>query len=257
MYPISLEGKTGVVLGVANQRSIAWAIAQTLREAGATLAFTYQNQRLKESVERLVETWGDVPLIECDVANDEHIVRAFAEIKERFGSLSFAVHSVAFAQREDLEGNFYDTSREGFRLALEISAYSLIPVAKQAAELMNGGGSIIALSFNASQQVYPSYNIMGTAKAALEHEVRQLAAELGPRGIRVNALSPGPLDTLAARGIHGYVDMKHLHAERSPLRRNITHKEVANAALFLLSDMSTGITGAVLPVDGGYSIMGV
>ncbi len=257
MYSINLEGKKGVVFGVANQRSIAWAIAQTLHEAGATLAFTYQNERLKESVARLVQSWGDVPLIECDVAQDDHLPRAFAALKERFGSLDMAVHSIAYALREDLEGNFYDTSRLGFRTALEISAFSFIPIAKHAAELMQSGGSIITMTFNASQQVYPGYNVMGTAKAALEQEVRQLAAELGPKGVRVNALSPGPLDTLAARGIHRFVDLKHLHAERAPLKRNITHKEVGDAALFMLSDMASGITGTILPVDGGYHIMGV
>ncbi|MBI4202252.1 MAG: enoyl-ACP reductase [Chloroflexi bacterium] len=256
MLPINLEGQNCVIFGVANQRSIAWAIAQALHEAGANLAFTYQNQRLQENVARLVEPWGEAPLIECDVSEDEHIVRTFGELKERFGSLSMVVHSIGFAPRENLGGNFYDTSRQGFRTTLEVSAYSLIPIAKHAAELMPEGGSIITLTFGL-QQIYPGYNIMGTAKAALEHEVRHLAVELGPKGVRVNALSPGPLDTLAARGVHGFVDMKHLHAERSPLRRNVTHEEVAKAAVFLLSDLASGITGTILPVDGGYHIMGV
>ncbi|MBI4340106.1 MAG: enoyl-ACP reductase [Chloroflexi bacterium] len=257
VYPIDLKGRNAVIFGVANHRSIAWAIAQALQGAGARLAIAYQNQRLKEGIVRLVQDWPDPLLVECDVAQDGNIARAFAEVKERLGTLAIAVHSIAYASREDLAGNFYDTSREGFLTALEISAFSFIPIARHAAELMPEGGCILTLTFNASQQVYPGYNVMGTAKAALEHEVRQLAAELGPKGVRVNALSPGPLDTLAARGIHGFVDLKHLHAERAPLRRNITHEEVGKAALFLLSDLSSGITGAILPVDGGYSIMGV
>ncbi|MBI2171588.1 MAG: enoyl-ACP reductase [Chloroflexi bacterium] len=256
MYPINLEGKKGIIFGVANQRSIAWAIAQTLHQAGAELAFTYQGPRLKEGVARLVQPWGDAPLMECDVTQDGHISRVFEELRERFGSLSFVVHSVAFADREEMAGNFYDTSRQGFHTAMEVSAYSLIPIAKHASDLMASGGSIITLTFT-MQLVYPGYNIMGTAKAALEQEVRHLAAELGPRGVRVNALSSGPLDTLAARGLHRFVDLKHIHAERAPLKRNITHEEVAAAALFLLSDMASGITGAILPVDGGYHIMGV
>ncbi|MBI4200028.1 MAG: enoyl-ACP reductase [Chloroflexi bacterium] len=258
MHLIDLRGKYGVVFGAANQRSIAWAIARVLHDAGATLALTYQNQRLKEWVARLVHDWEGPVLLECDVATDEQIAAVFEELGRRFGALSFVVHSVAYANREDLEGAFSRTGRQGFRTALEISAYSLVPIVRHAAPLMEkDGGSIVALTFNASQRVYPEYNVMGTAKAALEQEVRQLAFELGPRNIRVNALSPGPLDTLASRGIHGFLDMKRIHAERAPLRRNVTHEEVAKAALFLLSDLSSGITGTVLPVDAGYHIMGV
>lgn len=257
MYPVDMRDKSGVVFGVANRRSIAWAIAQTLHEAGASLALAYQNQRLRDGIARLTEQWDKTTLVECDVSSDDNVAAAFDQVSRTHPSLAFVVHSIAFADREELSGSFCDTSRAGFQTAMEISAYSLIPIARYAAPLMDRGGSIITLTFNASRQVYPGYNVMGTAKAALEHEVRQLAAELGQRGIRVNAVSPGPLDTLAARGIHGFVDMKRVHAERAPLKRNITHEEVAKAALFLLSEMASGVTGAFLPVDAGYHIMGV
>ena len=257
MYSVDLHGQHGVVFGVANHRSIAWAIAQTLHDAGADLALVYQNERLKERVAKLTEGWDNVTLLECDVSSDEQIAGVFAEAQRQFETLSFVIHSIAFANRDELEGEFSKTSRQGFQDALEISAYSLIPIVRYAAPLMDRGGSIVTLTFNASERVYPGYNVMGTAKAALENEVRQLAAELGERNIRVNALSPGPLDTLAARGIHGFLDMKHIHAERSPLKRNITQEEVAKAALFLCSDLSSGITGTVLPVDAGYHIMAV
>jgi len=257
MYPISLEGKKGIIFGVANHRSLAWAIAQLLHQTGARLAITYQNERLRELVSRLASNLGDVLLLQCDVTRDDQLEATFKEVEERFGDLSFLVHSIAYANREDLGGEFSKTSREGFRVAMEVSAYSLIQVARYAAPLMKEGGSIVTLSFQASERVFPGYNIMGVAKAALENEVRQLAAELGRRNIRVNAISPGPLDTLSSRVIHGYLDMKRVHAERSPLGRNITHQEVAKAALFLLSDLSSGITGTVIPVDAGYHIMGI
>ena len=257
MYPIDLRGKHGVVFGVANDRSIAWSIAETLHNAGATLALTYQNERLKSRVAGLVESWDDASLWECDVTNDDQIEAVFTELSNRYDSLSFVVHSVAFAHREDLEGDFSKTSRDGFKTALDVSAYSLLPIARYAAPLMRDGGSIITVTFHASEKVYPGYNVMGTAKAALENEVRQLASELGPSNIRVNAVSPGPLDTLAARGIRGFLDMKHIHEQRAPLRRNVTQEEVGKAALFLCSDLASGVTGAVLPVDGGYHIMGV
>jgi enoyl-[acyl-carrier protein] reductase I len=257
MYPISLEGKKGIIFGVANHRSLAWAIAQLLHQTGARLAITYQNERLRELVSRLASNLGDVLLLQCDVTRDDQLEATFKEVEERFGDLSFLVHSIAYANREDLGGEFSKTSREGFRVAMEVSAYSLIQVARYAAPLMKEGGSIVTLSFQASERVFPGYNIMGVAKAALENEVRQLAAELGRRNIRVNAISPGPLDTLSSRAIHGYLDMKRVHAERSPLGRNITHQEVAKAALFLLSDLSSGITGTVIPVDAGYHIMGI
>ena len=256
MYPIDLSEKTGVVFGVANSRSIAWHIAQAAYGAGARLVLTYQNERLYDGVKKLTDGLDNIELLECDVSEDAQVESALTAAA-RTGPIDFVVHSIAFANRDDLGGDFSATGREGFRIALEVSAYSLIPIARYAAPLMTRGGSMMTLTFQGSGRVFPGYNVMGTAKAALENEVRQLAYELGGKGIRVNALSPGPLDTLSSRAIHGYVDMKRVHAERSPLRRNITHEEVAKAALFLLSDLSTGITGTVIPVDGGYNIAAV
>ena len=258
MYSIDLSGQKGVVFGVANDRSIAWAICQLLHQAGARLAITYQDQRLKSRVEKLVQGMEGVLLLECDVAYDDRIEAMFQTLREEFGSLNFLVHSIAYAQREDLGGDFSMTGRAGFNAALEVSAYSLIPLVRHATSLMKeNGGSVITMTFQASQRVFPGYNIMGTAKAALENEVRQLAAEYGERNIRVNAISPGPLETLSARGIHGFLDMKRTHAEKAPLKRNITHQEVAKTALYLCSDLASGVTGAVIPVDAGYHIMAV
>ena len=257
MYSIDLKGKNGIVFGVANHRSIAWAIAQSLNQAGARLALAYQNERLREGLSKLAETLDNPLLVECDITHDDQITAAFDAAASKFHTLSFVVHSIAFAHREDLGGNFSATSREGFQVAMEISAYSLVPIARHAAALMEEGGSIVTMTFQASERVFPGYNIMGTAKAALENEVRQLAAELGERNIRVNAISAGPLDTLSSRGIRGFVDMKRVHAQRAPLQRNITHEEVAKTALYLCSDLSSGVTGAVIPVDAGYHIMGV
>ena len=258
MYSIDLRGAKGAVFGVAGDRSIAWAIAQMLNGAGARLALTYQNERLRDRVAKLAETLDGALLLECDVADDNHIASVFSEIANGLGGLDFLIHSIAYASREDLEGEFSKIGREGFRVALDISAYSLIPLVRHAAPLVGKkGGSVVTMSFQASERVFPGYNIMGTAKAALENEVRQLAAEYGPRNIRVNAISAGPLDTLAARGIRSFLDMKRIHAERAPLKRNITHEEVAKAALFLCSDLSSGVTGSVIPVDAGYHIMAV
>ena len=257
MVPIDLSGKNGIVLGVANERSIAWAITQSLSAAGARLALTYQGDRLKQRVERLAESLDDPVLLPCDATDDSQIEEVFGALAKEFGEISFLIHSIAFANREDLSGRFVDTSREGFRVAMEVSAYSLLPMVQHAAPLMTGGGSVVAMTFDASQRVYPGYNVMGSAKAALEHAVRQLAAEMGPDNIRVNAISAGPLETLAARGITGFRDMRHAHAERAPLKRNITVDEVAQTALFLCSNMASGITGAVIPVDAGYHIMAV
>ena len=259
MYTIDLEGKKGVVFGVANDRSIAWAIARILHASGAEIALSYQNERLKSRVSKLAESLGGVPLLECDAGDDAQIASAFEQVALRLGHLDFLVHSIAYAVRDDLGGDFSSTGREGFRIALDISAYTLIPLARHAAPLMEtvGGGSVLTMTFQASERVFPGYNIMGTAKAALENEVRQLAAEYGDRNIRVNAISAGPLETLAARGIHGFLDMRKVHAEKAPLKRNITHDEVAKTALFLCSDLSSGITGSVIPVDAGYHIMAV
>ena len=257
MYPVDLAGKAGVIFGIANDRSIAWAIAAVLAKAGASVALTYQGDRLKDRVLRLAASSKMGPVVECDVTRDDQIEAVFKQVGDTLGRISFVVHSVAYANREDLTGRFSETQREGFRIALEISAYSLLPIVRRAAPLMEQGGSVVTMTFQASQRVYPGYNVMGTAKAALEHEVRQLAAELGERNIRVNAISAGPVDTLAARGIHGFLDMKRAHADKAPLKRNITAAEIANTALFLCSDLSSGITGSIIPVDAGYHIMAV
>ncbi len=257
MFNLDLSGKTGIVFGVANHRSLAWHIALQLHGAGARLAFTYAGERLKEKVEPLADSLPGSYLTDCDVTRDEEIVRVFKELAQRFGRLDYLVHSVAFANKEDLEGDFLDTSRSGFHLAMDISAYSLVRLAKEAVPLMEKeGGSMVSLTYMASQRVVPSYNVMGSAKAALEHEVRQLAYELGPKKIRVNAISAGPVNTLSARGISGFMDMLHVAREKAPLRRNIEPAEVGKAALFLLSDMASGVTGEVLYVDAGYNIMG-
>ncbi|HKY34101.1 MAG TPA: enoyl-ACP reductase [Candidatus Polarisedimenticolia bacterium] len=258
MFTLDLSGKTGIVFGVANHRSLAWSIAQQLHGAGARLAFSYAGERLREKVEDLASTLEGSLVMDCDVTSDEAIARVFRQTGERFGKLDFLVHSVAFANKEDLEGAFLDTSRSGFHLAMDISAYSLVRLAKEAAPLMEkGGGGIVTLTYMASQRVVPSYNVMGSAKAALEHEVRQLAYELGPRNIRVNAISAGPVNTLSARGISGFMDMLHVARQKAPLRRGIEPAEVGKAALFLLSDMGSGITGETLYVDAGYNIMGI
>lgn len=255
-YEIDLRGKKAVVFGIANRHSIAWAVAKRLREAGADLAITYFNERLEQSVVELAREAAAPIVAECDITDLEQLKRLYKRIAAEWGSIDYIVHSVAFAHRDDLGGRFSDVSRDGFRVALETSAYSLIPAVAEARDLFGEtGGSVIAMTFDASMRVYPGYNIMGVAKAALENEVRQLAAEYGPVGVRVNALSPGPLTTLSARGVPGLNEMKKVHRERSPLRRNILHDEVATAALFMLSDMSSGVTGAILPVDAGYGIL--
>ena len=255
---IDLNGKRGVVFGVANQRSIAFAIAERLAEAGADLAFTYLNDRLKTGVEKSVQALGlsDQLLYECDATDDGDVAAVYDQVAEQWdGQLDFVVHSIAYAERDDLGGDFSTTGRQGFRTALETSAYTLMPVVSRAAPYMKEGGSVVTMTFDASARVYPGYNIMGTAKAALENIVRQLAAEYGERNIRVNAISAGPLPTLAARSIPGFREMTKAHRERAPLHRNISHEEVGNTALFLLSEMSSGITGAVIPVDAGYGIL--
>jgi enoyl-[acyl-carrier protein] reductase I len=255
-----LEGKTGIVLGVANKRSIAWAIAQALAREGMRLAFSYQGERLKASVEELAGTLSNSPLtLPCDVTNDAEIESVFKTVDEQFGRLDCLVHSVAFAPREDLENEFVRTSREGFKLAHDISAYSLVVLTRAALPLFEkgGGGSVVALTYLGAVKAVEGYNVMGVAKASLEASVRYLAANLGPRNVRVNAVSAGPVNTLAARGIKGFTTMLKHHAEKAPLRRNVELEEVANAALFLASPMSGGITGEVLYVDCGYNIMGL
>ena len=258
MVAIDFSGTNGFIFGVGNHRSLAWAIAQQLGQAGARLAFAYQSERLREGVEKLASTIPGSILVECDVTDDAAIERAFGVVKAEFGSLSYLVHSVAYARKDDLEGLFRDTSREGYRTALEISAYSLLPMMHLAAPLMEEkGGSVVALSYLASQRVIPNYNVMGSAKAVLEQATRQLAYELGPKNIRVNALSAGPVNTLAARGIRGFTDLLKEHSGAAPLERNITKEEVGTAGLFLLSDLSSGITGTTLYVDAGWHILGM
>jgi len=257
MLTINHQGRFGLVFGVANHRSLAAAIGDKLAASGARLAFAYQNERLRDMCDKATQDIPDRTLLECDVTRDDDLERTFGRVKEEFGGLDFLVHSVAFAQREDLEGAYRNTSREGFRLALEISAYSLLPMSRLAAPLMEGRkGSIITLSYLGAERAVASYNVMGTAKAALEQAVKQLALDLGPSNIRVNAISAGPVNTLAARGISGFRDILKIYEERAPLHRNITQEEVGNAALFLLSDLASGITGTTLHVDCGYHIVG-
>jgi len=254
-----LDGKTGIVFGVANKRSIAWAIAQALSREGMRLAFTYQGDRLKESVDALAGTLPNSLVLPCDVTVDQEIDAVFKTVEGEMGRLDALVHSVAFAPREDLENDFANTSREGFKTAHDISAYSLVALTRAALPLFekSGGGSVLALTYYGAEKAVEGYNLMGVAKASLEASVRYLAANLGPRGIRVNAISAGPVNTLAARGIKGFTSMLHHHAERAPLRRNVELEEIGNAALFLLSPMSNAITGEIMFVDCGYNIVGL
>jgi enoyl-[acyl-carrier protein] reductase I len=252
----SLSGRNAVVFGVANKRSIAWAIAQGLHSAGAQLAITYQNERLEMEAKDLILSLPGAEAFRCDVAQDQEIERLFTELKNRYGKLHVLVHSIAYAPAEELKGEFVNTSREGFRIAHDVSVYSLIALARAAAPLMEDGGSIITLTYYGAEKVVPHYNVMGVAKAALEASVRYLAADLGKRRVRVNAISAGPIKTLAARSISGIGDMLRAHQERSPLQRNVEVNEVGNAAVFLASDASSGITGETLYVDCGYNIMG-
>jgi enoyl-[acyl-carrier protein] reductase I len=251
----SLEGRTAVVFGVANKRSIAWSIAQGLHEAGAKLAVTYQNERLEREAKDLILGLPAEAFM-CDVSNDTEIDRLFGQIRDRYGKLHVLVHSVAFAPGNDLNGDFVNTSREGFRIAHDVSVFSLIALARAAAPLMQDGGSIITMTYYGAEKVVPHYNVMGVAKAALECSVRYLAHDLGKRKIRVNAISAGPIKTLAARGIPGFGDMQKIHAERAPLQRNVNVNEVGATGVFLASDASSGITGEVIYVDCGYNIMG-
>jgi enoyl-[acyl-carrier protein] reductase I len=255
---IDLSGKNALVLGVANQRSLAWAIAEALAQAGCRLAFTYQGERLEQKVRDLAAELPNALVVPCDVTNDEQLDALFALLAREFGRLDILIHSIAFARREELEGEFRKTTREGWRLALEISAYSLVDLANRATPLMDEhGGSIVCLTYIAAQRVVPNYNVMGSAKAALDHCTRQLAFELGPKKIRVNAISAGPVSTLSARGISGFTSMLAHARERAPLGRNVEPREVGDTALFLCSDLASGITGETIHVDGGYNIMAV
>jgi enoyl-[acyl-carrier protein] reductase I len=253
---LNLAGRTAVIFGVANKRSIAWAIAQSLHAAGAKLAITYQNERLEMEAKDLILSLPGTEAFRCDVSKDEEVAQLFSQVKERFGKLDALVHSIAYAPAEELKGDFVNTTREGFRMAHDISVYSLIALARAAAPLMTEGGSILTLSYYGAEKVVPRYNVMGVAKAALECTVRYLAYDLGPKKIRVNAISAGPIKTLAARGIGDFSDMLKAHAERAPLKRNVEVSEVGGTAAFLASDASSGITGEVIYVDCGYNIMG-
>tara|TARA_B100001971_G_C18197034_1_gene542125 strand:+ start:78 stop:851 length:774 start_codon:yes stop_codon:yes gene_type:complete len=254
-----LSGKKGMVFGVANKRSIAWAIAQAWHEAGAELAFTYQGERLKDNVEQLAATFGKATLItECDVTQDDHIDRVFNEVGDHFeGKLDLMLHSVAFAPKEALEGDFVSTSREAFGVAHDVSAYSLVALARGAAPLMTDGGSIVAMSYYGAEKVVPHYNVMGVAKAALEASTRYLAYDLGPKKIRVNCISAGPMNTLAARGIAGFSSMLKHYEEHAPLKRNVEPAELGSSGVFLASDGAAAITGQVIYVDSGYQVMGM
>jgi enoyl-[acyl-carrier protein] reductase I len=253
---VSEGQKTAVIFGLANKRSIAWAIAQKLNEAGWRLAITYQNERLEQEAKDLITDLPGADGFMCDVTSDAEIAKLFEQLKARYGVLDGLVHSVAFAPAEDMKGEFLNTTREGFRIAHDVSVYSLIAVARAAAPLMTNGGGIVTLTYYGAEKVVPKYNVMGVAKAALEATVRYLANDLGPKGIRVNAISAGPIKTLAARGVSQLGEMLKSHAERAPLKRNVDPAEVGGTAAFLLSPAGSGITGETLYVDCGYNIMG-
>jgi enoyl-[acyl-carrier protein] reductase I len=253
-----LAGKTGIVFGVANKRSIAWAIAQAWHNEGAKLAFTFQGERVKENVAELAGTFGaDTLILPCDVTKDDEIANVFKTVGEKFGKLNLLLHSVAYAPKDALEGEFVNTSREAFRVAHDVSAYSLVALARGAAPLMTDGGSIVAMSYYGAEKVVPHYNVMGVAKAALEASTRYLAYDLGPKKIRVNCISAGPVNTLAARGISGFQEMLKHYEAHAPLKRNVLPEELGATGAFLASDGAAAITGQVLYVDSGYQIMGM
>jgi len=253
-----LSGKHGLIVGVANKRSIAWAIAQAAAAEGARLALTYPSERLAENVRELAEKLENPLLAPCDVASDQQIADLAATIDKEFGGLDFFVHGAAFAPQHELSNPFVETTREGWRIALDVSAYSLVALTRAVAPLMarRGGGSIVTLTFIGSQRVFPNYNVMGVAKAALESSVRYLAADLGPQNIRVNAVSAGPIKTLAAAGISGFSSILQVYRERAPLRKNTETSEVADAAMFLIGQAGRGVTGEILTVDGGFHVTG-
>jgi enoyl-[acyl-carrier protein] reductase I len=257
MTGIDLGGKKYLVMGVANKRSLGWAIADRLQAAGAELAYSYQAERLKDELEKLTEGQAGSLLFQCDVSREEELAAMFGELRERWGSLDGIVHAIAFAPRASMEGRYIETTREDWVTALEISAYSLVSVARHAEPLLNEGAGIVTLSYYAAEKVVPKYNVMAIAKSALEASVRYLAYELGPQQVRVNAVSAGPVRTVAARSIPGFVSLFKRFAEVAPLGRNITHEEVGNLGLFLLSPLASGITGEVVYVDGGFHAMGM
>jgi len=257
MIPVALEGKRALVMGVTNKYSLGWSIAQKLHEAGATMAFSYQGQRLRADLEKLTAHIPDALLYQADVSRKDETDALFAVLAERWGSLDYLVHAIAFAPRPAMEGRYIDTTRDDWMTALEISTFSLVAVAQAAEPLMSEGGALVTLTYYASERVVPRYNVMGVAKSALEASVRYLAYDLGPKGIRVNAVSAGPVKTVAARSIPGFLKMLHAAADVAPLRRNVEHEEVGNLGLFLLSPMASGITGETVYVDCGYNVMGM
>lgn len=257
MLILDLGGKKALVMGVTNERSLGYALARKLFQAGAEVALSYQSERLRPQVEKLAQGLGQAPLFQADVTKEEELEGLFAGIKETWGALDYLVHSLAFAPREAFSGRFLDTRREDWRIALEVSAYSFVAVAKRAEPLLREGGALLTLTYYASEKVVPRYNVMAAAKAALETSVRYLAYELGPKGVRVNAISAGPVMTVAARAIPGFTQMYEWARKTAPLRRPVTQEEVGNAGLFLLSPLAGGITGEVLFVDAGYHIMGM
>ena len=252
-----MKGRRGLVLGVANDRSIAWGISKVLHSAGARLGFTFQGERLERRVRPLVEEVNAEFLVDCDVTSDEQVGNLFAAVDEKWGGLDFIVHCVAYAKKEDLEGEFVNTSREGFLLAHEISSFSLTRICQAASSRLTDGGAVVTLSYLGGERAVAGYNVMGVAKASLESSVRYLAADFGPREIRVNAISAGPIQTLAARGIGGFSKIMDVVTERAPLHRGVTLEEVGNTACFLLSPLSSGITGEVIYVDAGYRTTGL
>ncbi len=252
-----LEGKKGLIMGVANDRSIAWGISKAAHEAGAELAFTYQGEALEKRVKPLAESIGSDIMIPCDVTDMASMDKAFAEIEAKWGKLDFVVHAIAFSDKNELDGLYLDTTRDNFLKTMDISVFSFTAVAQRAAKIMNDGGSLVTLTYYGAERVMPHYNVMGVAKAALEASVRYLAADLGPRNIRVNAISAGPIKTLAASGIGDFRHILKWNELNAPLRRNVTIEDVGRSGLFLLSDLGSGVTGEVLHVDSGYHTVGM
>jgi enoyl-[acyl-carrier protein] reductase I len=257
MIPIDLSGKRGLVMGVANSRSLGWAIAQRLHAAGAELAYSYQGERLAGELDKLTADQPGRRLYECDVTDGASVTAMFDDLAAHWGGLDYVVHAIAFAPRPAMDGRYIETTREDWLTALEVSAYSLVAVARAAEPLLSEGGGLVTLSYYAAEKVVPKYNVMGIAKSALEASVRYLAYELGPKGVRVNAVSAGPVRTVAARSIPGFVKMFNRVAEMSPMKRNVTHEEVGNLGLYLLSPLSGGITGETVYVDAGFHVMGM
>jgi len=254
---MDLKGKKALIFGVANQKSIAYSIAKKLKEQGVELGFTYAGEQLQRRVEPIAEELGGTFCVKCDVTDDADIKNTFETVNDKFGHIDILVHAVAYAPAEDLKGRFVDTSREGFKTAMEISVFSLVNLAKHAEPFMSEGSTIITMTYYGSAKVVKNYNVMGVAKAALESSVRYLSNELGEKGIRVNAISAGPLKTLAASGISGFKSILARIEEKSPLKRNITGDDVANTSLYLCSELSSGVTGEVIYVDSGYNIVGI